>query len=121
MFMLTSSFVVRIWVGIQKKQKVIHLFSGFFLNYEVSIKRVGWSQSFCGVVTTYNRQMRQMPHAEFAPSPPKKKIKTCISVKVSISTLVLAKIHLIPKPANLHIIHVCIFEMRKFVSLYVYY
>lgn len=69
--------------------------------------------------------MRQMPHAEFAPSPPpkknKNKIKTCISVKVSIFTLVLAKIHLIPKPANLHIIHVCIFEMRKFVSLYVYY
>lgn len=63
-----------------------------------------------------------MPHAEFAPlPPPPKKIKTCISVKVSISTLVLPKIHLIPKPANLHIIHVCIFEMRKFVSLYVYY
>lgn len=82
MFMLTSSFVVRIWVGIQKKQKVIHLFSCFFfLSYEVSIKRVGWSQSFYGVVTTYNRQMRQMPHAEFAPPPKKKKIKKIKKLK----------------------------------------
>lgn len=43
MALLTSSFVVKIWVGIKKKRKIVHLLFFFLLFFEASIKSGEWS------------------------------------------------------------------------------